>query len=275
MKVGNVERRNATIDVVEELSAGVTLMPEEDRLEAEVKSIVLSSIVPGDAPMPRRVWTRLAYVLGNIQVANTKFPPETERAIQKEFFDYLWEQPLSSIAAHLDPKNYDMRVEMEALAERLNTSNRAHSAEMTSFEGVLADEMGGVAELAEPVLRQVIGRLQGSDITSAANRSADRIGLNLLRAILLGEQAHRLPTLHVHASLHSLFRWEYRDKLITGNDMFDVAHATAALAYCDAFFAERELAKSVTHRRLALDKRHGCFVTNNIAEAISYLKALT
>ncbi|MFK3889552.1 hypothetical protein [Sphingomonas sp. NPDC079357] len=85
MKVGSSGRREATIQAIEELSAGVTLMPEEDRVEAEVEDLILGSVIPEIPRPPRRVWTRLAYVLGNIHVANTGFPPATERAIQKAF----------------------------------------------------------------------------------------------------------------------------------------------------------------------------------------------
>jgi hypothetical protein len=276
MKVRQRERREATIQAIDELSVGVTLMPEEDRVEAEVEDLVLGSVTPEPSKRPRRVWTRLPYVLGNILVVNTGFPPETEQAIQKAFFDHLWEQPLSAIAAKLDPERYDMQAEMTALAERLNEDNRARRAQMKSFESVLSDELSGAAELAEPALRRMIARVNraATGRTDAPDGATDRTGLSLLRACLLSEYGHRMPTLHVHASLHALFRWEYRDKFLTANDMFDLAHAAAALAYCDAFFTERELASSVAHRRLGLDKHYDCFVTSRTAEAVNYLRSL-
>ena len=268
VNVGQQERREATIKAIEELSAGVTLMPEEDRVEAEVADIVLGSMMPELPRPPRRVWTRPAYVLGNIHVSSTGFPPETERAIQKAFFDHLWEQPLSAIAAQLDPETYGSRAEMAALADRLNRGNRAHITQMKSFETVLVNELSGAAELGEPALCKVIAQAYRTVTgrTDAPDGAHGRTGLNLLRACLLSEHGHRLPTLHVHASLHALFRWEYRDKLLTANDVFDFAHPAAALAYCDAFFTEKELAGSVAHRRVRLDERYDCFVTNRTAQ---------
>lgn len=165
---------------------------------------------------------------------------------------------------------------MAALADRLNRGNRAHITQMKSFETVLVDELKGAAELAEPAACKVIAQAYRTVTgrTDAPDRAHDRTALNLLRACLLSEHAHRLPTLHVHASLHALFRWEYRDKLLTANDVFDFAHAAAALAYCDAFFTEKELTGSVAHRRLGLDECYGCFVTNRTAKAVHYLRSL-
>lgn len=277
MKVGSSGRREATIQAIEELSAGVTLMPEEDRVEAEVEDLILGSVIPEIPRPPRRVWTRLAYVLGNIHVANTGFPPATERAIQKAFFDYLWEQPLAAVTAQLDPEEYDRRAEMTNLADRLNDGNRANSREMESFEAVLADEMGGIAELADPAICKVMTQAyhDATGETDVPDRAPDQTRLDLLRACLRGEHGHRLPTLHIHGNLHALFRWEYRNKLLTANDMFDFEHAAAALAYCDAFFTEKELASSVTHRRVGLGKRHNCFVTNRTSEAVRYLRSVS
>lgn len=277
MNVGHEERREATIKAIEELSTGVTLVPEEARVEAEVEDIVRASKMPELPQPPRCVWTRLAYFLGHIHVSNTGYPPETERALQKTFFDHLWEQPLSAITAQLDPKTtYGFRAEMVALADKLNKGTRAHITQMKSFETVLADELSGAAELAEPALHKVIaqGYRTVTGETGAPDRTHDRTGLNLLCAFLHSEHAHHLPTLHIQASLHALLRWEHRDKLLTANDVFDFAHAAAALAYCDAFFTEKELAGSVAHRRIRLDKRYDCFVTNRTAEAVHYLKSL-
>jgi hypothetical protein len=276
MKVRQRERREATIRAIDQLSVGVALRPEQERVEAEVEDLVLGCLTPKRSGRSCRVWTRLPYVLGNTQVGNTGFPPETEQAIiQKAFFDHLWELPLSAIAAKLDPEMYDMQAEMTALAERLNEDNRAHRVRMKSFEIVLCDELSGAAELAQQALHRVIARAHraATGRADAPEVASDQTGLNLLRACLLSEHGHRLPTLHVHAGLHALFRWEYRDKLLTANDMFDLAHAAAALAHCDAFFTERELAGSVAHRRLGFDKHHRCFVTCRTAEAVDYLRS--
>lgn len=74
------------------------------------------------------------------------------------------------------------------------------------------------------------------------------MALSIRSKILQGEHRDRLPTLHVQASLHALFRCEYRDKELKGNDLFDFGHTAAALGYCSVFLTEAGIEKAVTHR---------------------------
>lgn len=59
MKIGDDARRQATLEVIEELSLGVSLMPEPERTEDELEAIIRWSLAPNAAALPR-VWTRLA-----------------------------------------------------------------------------------------------------------------------------------------------------------------------------------------------------------------------
>jgi len=274
MKVGDDARRHATVAVIKELSAGVALLPEPDRVADELERIISHTFRPGAMVLPR-VWTRLAYVMGHAYPSETAFPPETERAIQKAFFDHLWDHPFSNLAARAERADFDVLTEMNALAERLNKSNRDHRSTMKSFESVLSAEMRGVAAIAQPMLNQLIAELGNFKADAQPSAEASLMCANLLHAILLGEHRGRLPSLQVHASLHALFRWEYRDKQIVGNDLFDLGHTAAALGYCDAFFTEAGITRSVTHQRIKLDELYGCFVTNDVDAALSYLRSLS
>lgn len=273
MKIGDDARRKATLDVIDELSLGVSLLPEPERIEDELEALVRSSLTPNAIVLPR-VWTRLAYTMGNFYGSDDRFPQATQLVIQKAFFDHLWQQPLTTVAANLDRADFDMTREMGALARKLNEGNSVHQAEMTSFESVLSDELRGVAEVAEPILGQIIAR-QGNFPTDA-ERSEDnsRMAINLLHALLRGEHRSKLPTIHVHASLSALFRWDYRSKSMTGNDLFDFSHAAAALGYCDAFFTEAGITRSVVHQRLKLDQFYDCAVTSKVDAALDILRSL-
>jgi hypothetical protein len=273
MKIGDDARRQATLDVIEELSLGVSLMPESERVEDELEAVIRFSLAPNATTLPR-VWTRLAYVMGNFHVNDDRFPPATQLAIQKAFFDHVWQQPLSAIAATLDRAEFDMSHDMAALAEKLNQGNRVHQSKMTSFESVLSDEMQGVAEVAEPILGQRVARLGNFGADVERSEQSTSIAINLVHAILSGEHRSRMPTIQVHASLQALFRWEYRSKALTGNDLFDFGHAAAALGYCDAFFTEAGITLSIRHHRVSLDKLYSCFVTNDVDQAVSYLQSV-
>jgi len=87
------------------------------------------------------------------------------------------------------------------------------------------------------------------------------------------EGCKQLPSLHVHTCLHAAFRW---DKLRTfkANDIFDFFHASAALAYCQAFFTERSLCATITSKELGLDKFYNCHVVAKVEDAITYVRTL-
>ncbi|MBU0555817.1 MAG: hypothetical protein KKD64_03575 [Alphaproteobacteria bacterium] len=274
MKIGDDLRRRATLDVIEELSHGVSLMPEPDRVEDELETIFRVALTSKPTAL-RRVWTRLAYVMGNFHVSDNRFPPDVELAIQKAFFDHVWERPLSEVAASIDRAEFDMSGEMASLAEKLNEGNRIHQSEMTSFEAVLGTETRGVSEIAEPIFGQLVARLGDFRSDQARSEQSVRIATNFVQAILSGEHRNKLPTIHVHASLQALFRWEYRSKKITGNDLFDFGHAAAALGYCDAFFTEAGITRAIAHPRINLGTLYGCFVTNDVEQALGYLQALS
>ncbi len=87
--IGGESKRTATTEIIQELSAGVTLMPEPDRVEAEIESLAYTIFFPAMKQLPPRVWTRLSYIFGNIYPANIGFADETEIAIQKAFFDHM------------------------------------------------------------------------------------------------------------------------------------------------------------------------------------------
>ena len=273
MKIGDDARRQATLEVIEELSLGVSLIPEPERTEDELEAVIRWSLAPNATTLPR-VWTRLAYTMGNFHVSDDRFPPETELAIQKAFFDHVWQKPLAAVAESLDRTEFDMTRDMAELADKLNEGNRVHHAEMTSFESVLSEELRGVAEVAEPILGQIIARLGkfGPDVGRSEQNS--RMAVNLVHALLGGEHRSRLPTIHVHACLNALFRWDYRNKAMTGNDLFDFGHAAAALGYCDAFFTEAGITRSIRHQRLRLDQLYDCVVTNDEDAALSFLRSL-
>lgn len=273
LKIGDDARRQATLEVIEELSLGVSLMPEPERTEDELEAVIRWPLAPNATALPR-VWTRLAYTMGNFHVSDERFPPETQLAIQKAFFDHVWQQPLAAVAESLDRTEFDRTSDMAALADKLNAGNRAHQAEMASFDSVLSDELRGVTALAEPILGQIVARLGNFDSEVELSEQDRMIAVDLVHAILGGEHRTRLPTIHVCACLNALFRWEYRSKAMTGNDLFDFGHAAAALGYCDAFFTEAAITRSIAHRRLKLDQLYGCTVTNDLDAALGFLRAL-
>lgn len=82
-----------------------------------------------------------------------------------------------------------------------------------------------------------------------------------------------MPTVYTQACLHAAIRWD-RARRLTGNDLYDLHHASSALAHCQAFLTEHPLRSLVTSNHLALDKLFSCRVISGVPEAIAFLKSV-
>lgn len=273
MKQGNLDQRVRTARAIDDLSGGVSLLPDHDRMARETETFLTTALTRRPLCPPEPIWTGLSYVLGNMYVADTAFGPADECAVQKLMFDRLWDRPLTELAAAIDGESYIRIDEREAGAAKLNADNAAHRGEIKSFDWVFEQERHGAAESAIALVPHLIDRF--APFCADIPIGAEKVFTNLIREALKNpDHARRLPTAHLHACIHALFRWEYRDKLITANDLFDFRHAAAAVGYCDAFLAERGICETMRHKRMALDQVHDCLVINDRDAAIAYLRRL-
>ncbi|HEX4736826.1 MAG TPA: hypothetical protein VH331_04610 [Allosphingosinicella sp.] len=205
--------------------------------------------------------------------AETGFPADQELAIQKETFDRIWESPLADVALSMDSALYTGAQELDAEARRLTEENARHRAGLRSFDKLLEQEFHGTAQTIvehAPRLPALLAPFAASmPITPSA------VFTNAIREMLKNpDHARLMPTAHVQALLHALFRWEYRDKPISANDLVDFRHAAAALSRCRLMLVEGELGRTLRHKRFPLAEFHGCTVVSDRAEAVRELDRL-
>lgn len=274
MKQGNPAQRAATAQAAQRLSMGVSILPTLECMIGEAEDLVLGRLATGQAPPRVPAWTSLAYVLGNIHVAGTPFAAADELAIQKAFYDRLWDEPLSAIALSMDSDVYTGRDELEQQARDLTEANARHAASMKSFEQVLECEFHGTAQSI--VERSAQLRATFEPLDRAAGKAPGSLATNAIRAMLMDEQhARALPSAHVPAVLHTLFRWEFRGKPITANDLVDFRHATAALSHCPLMLTEGTLRKALGHQRMSLAAIHDTTVLSDRDEIVAELQQRT
>jgi hypothetical protein len=271
--------RNATANLVDELSKGVALIPFETRIATELAHFIHSHGTSDRVyPLDQLVWTKLSHVLGYVPPSNTGYDGETELAIQKAFFDHMWAISFSEIANRvgnsmpLDRRSYD------ALAERLNVGNAEHAEELRSFAHTYSVEIAGVvdvsAEMAVEIVNEMASKATGASMLRGSEEWLvyERQWKNLLVAAFRKEPAkNALRTMHTYACLHAYVRWNNGHQL-EANHFYDFRHAAAALPYCDVFLTERQLRDMVTAKHTGLDKRYGCRVISQLDEAVDYLR---
>jgi hypothetical protein len=281
LKQDNANSRIESARIVDELGLGVALLDHRTRLGTEISHFVHSADGRGDLhPLHHLIWSKVAYVLGFTHPSQTGFDAETELAIEKAFFDEMWDMQLAEmmrmLGAHSPPGGLDFSV------SSLNGGVKQNADQIKSFAQAYAAELGGAAEVGADMAMDVTGDIfrkkTGGEPPEAKSMQWQTFWnqwANLLFAALKKRPQVRqqLRTLHIQAALHAAFRWD-KARRFTSNDLYDFEHASAALAYCRAFFTDHALRSTIVARNVALDELFQCRVASKILDAIEVLKAV-
>lgn len=274
--------RVATAELIDELSLGVTLVPFHLRVGTEIAHYVHSA-KPDASVYPLRdlAWSKLSYVMGFTHPTQMAFGGATTLAIQKAFFDHMWDNvSLIQMCSHLgdafvqaDPLHF------QQTAAILNEQNQIHAADLKSFRKTYKDELVGVLDLFADTLARIVGAMLPPEAGplpaegSAERAEVDRQCLSFLVGALDTKGGRKaMRNLHIRSLLHAAVRWN-KQQVLKPNDLFDFEHAVAAIGYCDAFFTEGPLRSMLSRRDLGLKEDFDCFVSSNPDECMSFLAA--
>lgn len=282
MKQTDRETRLATAALIDELSLGATLIDSRTRVGTEVAYFLYSRTGQHELyPIEHLVWSKLSYVLGQFHPTGVPVDAATELAMQKTFFDRMWATVLYEIVSATTPEPIEVYTSFDRTARKLNQGNAAHADEIRSFQGAYSAEVRGAVDLVGDIAFEVMQDMarKARIVVPLLKESERQRHVNWLKNLLafsLERDRGRdvLRTLHIEASLHASLRWNRGRKLVA-NDLLDFNHASAAIAYCDAFLTERSLQVMTTEQHLALDKRYDCRVISDPEDAVSYLQAIS
>ena len=273
-------RRIGTAQLIDELSLGVSMIPPRIVMGTEIHSFLLEA--KGDAdlyPMQELIWTKVAYVLGDTYPSLAQFSPAEELAIQKVFFDHLWDCSLSKMVETIGD-NIPPPDRFAELSRETNEKNAQYKGELRSFAQTYDIELKGAVEVAGDVVADVIHQFAergaGRELSPTPEERANSVNLcrNLLfHAFKKPETKDALRCLHIGASLHAAMRWD-KDRKFKPNDYYDFEHATAALSYCDAFLTEGPLHDLVKRPQIDLEAVNGCQVFSDVAAAADHVREL-
>ena len=280
LKNANVESRRITAKLIDQLSLGVTLIPYDLRVATELAHLLHFAKTPNQVhPLKHLVWAKLSYVMGFSHPSGTPFDAVTELAMQKEFFDHMWNIPMEQIIDAIGdtPLPADP---FHALSHKINELNAQHREELNSFIQTYDSELHGMIgvfiNLAVDIVHQMVVAENGPRPRLSLEQwteQARQLHNLLFAASKKDGLKDSLSTLKIHASLNASVRWNKGQKL-KPNDFLDFQHAAAALGYCDAFFTERSLRGLTTAAHVALDKKYDCHVVATPEDALAYLYTL-
>lgn len=152
-------RRIGTAELIDELSLGVSMIPSRIVIGTEVHSFLLKANGDIDLyPMQELIWTKVAYVLGDTYPSLAQLSPAEELAIQKDFFDHLWDCSLSAMVETIGDKAPPPDRFAE-LSRETNEKNAQFKDELRSFTQTYDIELRGAIEVAGDIAADVVHQL--------------------------------------------------------------------------------------------------------------------
>ena len=271
--------RLATAKLIDELSLGTALQSEDERVGTELMHCVKLALF-GPAPLEpleRLVWTSPSYVLGSTVLWLKGLPEEELLAWQKAFTDYLWDVSLANQISSLREIPEELNGRYKTIANTLNHETRKHDLKVLPLTDLHVHEFKGMLGVYAPKLAEIFVHLHGKGTSTAppddGSRSAEGFAGDLIRslaeALRKGTLGRQLPSLIIKSGLHAAVR-RNRGKQLTGNDLHDFGHATAALGYCNYFATDKPLRHLIVND-LRFDQRYNTAV---VAEASEFLVLL-
>ncbi|MBL8828310.1 MAG: hypothetical protein JNM18_15115 [Planctomycetaceae bacterium] len=276
-KQADVHTRTATAQLVDELSSGVSIVEENERVRLEVAHwlLTMSSSVDQVDELKYLPWTKVPYVLGFVFPTIPDVDPHFELAIQKSFLDQMWVIGLVDWVKGR-PADYFEHPARQFDVSAINQGKTAHLDEHKDFKSLLLAEIAGVLDsfreacalaLKDNWLR-ASGNKEDCEVDAdAMNESGRRVSNLIHSAFTYDRITTAVPTIRVFASLHAAMRWD-RGRVFKPNDILDIHHAVAAIPYCDYFLTERSLCHLVRSGNLAFENLFDCKVFSEADKAI-------
>ena len=276
-KQSDASTLTASVQLLDDLSCGVSLIPVFDRLVLEVIHFIEAPrSQKTEVLAPRElVWTKAAYIIGFVTPDLYELPTEQNIQIQKKFADYMWGLKLMDYLNVMGAEKAAARKSsFPDISSQLNQGKFNSANEHKSFKSLFLSEVRGVLDVHEPefaeIVQDIFERDTGNQLdeqTKSKDASGRLVGNLIYNAFRLNRVTDQFPSVRVAAGLHAALRWD-RSRKYKANDLFDFRHAEAALPYCDYFLTEHSLRQILKDGNLKFLKFFSCKVCSEPADAL-------
>lgn len=282
-KQSDPETRLATADLLDELSLGVAIMTERERVIAELEELITSPIIAGPTPILKdRVWVKAGYALGISIPTIKEWSRKHNLLVQKASVDIFWQishREITDTTSALPP----MPAPWEETAAKITASMQHYAHEIRSIQQAFSAESAGALRVFSEEIQVLVLRHFRSatgDHRSIPKEQADRVCQKWLTVLINAFRlrpkfmAQRIPSLYAYAMCHAAVRMD-KSRKFNGHDLLDIHHASSGIPYHDAVFTENPLRVLVTAGNVALDKTFSCSVLAKESEVLNYLRKLS
>lgn len=272
----------ATVELIDSLSAGVTLLSHDERWETEVLHFVRSCNQPKEKLyfLHDLVWTKLAYTHG-MQIPHNGLLSDAENLlIQKSFIDQMWSLSLLDMFNLVGFDRLLTFPHIPDLSCLLNEEKDNYNAENADFKSIFLTELGFVLRNDEARFESMFTYLYEKEHGYAPQpeevqaTNPGRLFANSVYNVFRQQKAgNNLPTIEIEAGIHAQLIYD-RTRRYKANDIYDINHAIAAIPYCDYFFTEKNLREFIIRKNLAFDSKFNCIVVASVIDAVSEIQLI-
>ena len=273
--------RLATADLLDELSLGVALVSEKERVVAEIDHF-LTYPTEGLPPIRTdRIWTKAGYSLGSFIPVIDQFSLYQNRLAQKASVDFCWRVTYRKLflAESLPEEEYRL---MEDAAAKITAEMQEYAHEIRSFEQAFSGEIAGGFQAYNNEIWEIIvrhyRRVSGDQRPVSPKRAEEEVKsvVTFLSDAFKGHpkiMAKHIPTIYALTMCHAAVRWDKSRKL-NSHDLLDFHHASSGIPHHNAMLTEKPLRALVTAGNVALDKTFSCVVLSKENDVLDYLHRL-
>lgn len=273
LKQDNFNSLKESVNIIDELSGGISLISQRERQKIEFIHFVRSKTGNVTQKLDYLVWTKLS-----LDIMYDFFITNIPNEVNEMFLDFLMGYTFSDIIRILNDTGNLRPFKFKDDVDALNRSKELYSNENKSFQQLLMSELGGYLEVFENTFNnsmeymfyQDYGFFPTSEEKNAVDKSKHRKMIyNFCKYKKLSTE---LSSFRIFPELSAVARWNTSRKYSDGNDTLDFLHATSALPYYDYFFTEKELKTMIEQRKM--DKLYNCRIESNLGKVIEILNLL-
>lgn len=271
MNIGDKEKRLNMAQVMDELSKQVCFIDPLSIVGQELLSFVRHCQAKAEGKSlfnpAKYVFTKVAFVLGELYPAVGGISSEQMNDIRIQFFDHLSKFTLVEMLNTM--KNDFPQKNSENLIAQLN-KGKDNNQDWKSFHEVFMHEIAGILDIVKDDIEKLWMYLYENVRES---ESVQLLSNCIYQAFDQNKINKELPFFHINASLHALIRYN-KSQRYDRNDLIDFSHTAWALPYCDGFFTEKPLHDWICGKLLQLDKIYETQVLCQEEEVLTALNKL-
>lgn len=272
------DKRHMSLTLVDELSRRTVLLSATERLFLEVLRLVQGLVAetpPTAAPL-EEMWTRPMFACGHDfpTLEAPGLPAILVDQIRTEMEDQWWNFGFVDLFTMTGPPSIDPNAKAHT-ADLLNRAKEDPANLFESFDATYWSEVRGSLDAYMPQLEDIWRYLfsrSGGDPNTVTPEQLRHSAMHLRRVLYEGARKVGLratvPTLHVGTTLYSRMQCDRR-RDYKGNDVFDFAHAEAALPYFHAFATDGPLISLI--RQSGLTNDYACELLASSDQLIAWL----